>query len=132
MTTYTPPQREKRRTHELNGMHDIMGVSINNIVVHHNNQEGCYLELNGKKVAFRIWIGNLFNCTYSLILYSLLVILPCLLSVILTPIFLDSKPIFKPLYILCFFIHIFLLMSILGWIYGINNLCKLRKKVFLR
>lgn len=129
MTTYDPPQRDKDLTPELNGIHDVMEVSRNHIVVHHDNQEGYYLELNGKKVAFRIWIGNLFNCSFSL--YSLLVIFPCLLSVIFMPIFLKSGPIIEPLNIILFFILIFLLMSVLGWIFGINDLCKLRKKGYV-
>lgn len=84
-----------------------------------------FIEIEGRKIPSRIWIGNLFNCSASLNYFSIFVILPIIVSIIAIG---ESPFVSNPLYILLNLVNI---CGVLSWIYGINDLSKLRKRGFI-
>lgn len=89
------------------------------------NKKEIFIEIEGRRIPARIWIGNLFDCSNSLIYFSIFVI-PAIISLTigLTNGSWSSTAlgIFWGLVNIC---------GVISWIYGINDLSKLRKKGFI-
>ena len=89
------------------------------------NRKELFIEIEGRKIPARIWIGDLFNCPNSLVLFSIFVILPYIAAIIGIG---KSDYASSPLFVFWNLINI---CGVLSWIYGINDLSKLRKKGFI-
>lgn len=84
-----------------------------------------FIEIEGRKIPARIWIGNFFNCSDLLIYFSIFIILPIIAATICIAISVYSS---TPLFV---FLNLVNICGFLSWIYGINDLSKLRKKGFI-
>lgn len=90
-----------------------------------DKDKGLYININGKQIPSRISVGSLFNCESAIVYFSIFIVAP-LIFVLFS--FNLNEPIFMK--VLRGLQSIVAIVAILGWIYGINDLCKLRKKGF--
>lgn len=89
---------------------------------------GLSIDINGKQIPARISIGELFGCSSAINYFSIFIISPLVLSLLwrIAPSPIENEP--KILYIVRILQNVSIIICSLAWIYGLNDLCKLRKK----